>query len=70
MRRTNIRGHALQGEGKPWEDNGEGGYLRVYRSTGRALCECGAISTPLSTDSARKRWHADHKAAISTEGES
>jgi hypothetical protein len=36
--------------------------------TGVALCECGGTSPELDSDGARRRWHADHKQQVRTEG--
>lgn len=70
MRRTNIKGHALRSEGKPYVLGGDDQdpYVRnqTYQSGGYALCECGATSGWLSSDGRRKRWHADHKAQITS----
>jgi hypothetical protein len=61
MRRTNLRGHALRGEGKPWQDNGEGGWMSAPWNEGHALCECGETSGWIWSDTARRKWHARHK---------
>jgi hypothetical protein len=67
MRRTSLCGHALRREGKaftrrntaaPWES--------IRGHIGRGLCECGEASEVEWTDAARKRWHAAHKAEVST----
>jgi hypothetical protein len=64
MRRTNLHGHALRSEGKPYEPGETSPWLRVYGSrTGVALCECGAVSPVLESDAARKRWHRDVRKA-------
>ena len=63
---TQIRGHGLKAEGKPYADNGEGGWMHLYQQhVGRGLCSCGATSEVLESDAARKRWHKDHKAEVS-----
>lgn len=62
-KRTAIRGHALQYEGRAvvWDDEFPG-YLRLlYASQGSAACECGTHSPVLPTTAARQRWHAVHK---------
>ena len=65
MRRTSLPGHALRGEGKPYERGEEHPWVRVYGTrTGVALCECGQTSAVLESDAARKLWHADHKTAV------
>jgi hypothetical protein len=66
MRRTALRGHALRGEGKAYVPAGEGLWERagLPADLGRALCECGAVSDWHVSDAARKRWHAQHKAAV------
>jgi hypothetical protein len=63
---TRLPGHALQHEGKPYEPGETHPWLRVYGTgTGVALCECGAVSPVLGSDSARKQWHRDvHKPAV------
>ena len=62
---TQIRGHGLQSEGKPYGDSGEGGWMHLYqRHVGVGLCSCGATSEVLASDAARKRWHREHKAAV------
>jgi hypothetical protein len=64
MRRTNLPGHALRSEGKPYLAC-RSGWDRVTDSwTGRALCECGWTSAVLSSNGQRKRAHADHKAGV------
>ncbi len=47
----NVPGHTLYQEGRGF-----------YGPAGR--CSCGATSQPLTSDAARKRWHADHKAEM------
>jgi hypothetical protein len=64
MRRTNIRGHALRGEGKAHLPGDEEPWILVWGYSGCALCECGAASAVERSDAARKRWHAEHKAII------
>ncbi len=65
MRRTSLRGHALQSEGKPYAPGETSPWLRVYgSSTGVALCECDETSPVLSSNGARQRWHAAHKEEI------
>ena len=68
MRRTNVRGHALRGEGKAYRAAGPDDetdapvYLRGH--IGRGLCECGAMSDVEWSNAARQRWHAAHKAQV------
>jgi hypothetical protein len=64
MRRTNVRGHALVGEGKPFTPGDEEPWIRVWGYSGCAVCECGAASAVERSDAARKRWHAEHKTII------
>ena len=73
MRRTNIPGHALRGEGKPYtRRNSDAPWEHIgnvhNRWHGVALCECGAVSGALDSDAARKRWHAGHKDEIRRDG--
>lgn len=79
MRRTNLPGHALRSEGKPYVPNPDTDYYAMHdpdypwRRTpgnefvGVALCECGETSAELGSDAARKRWHAGHKEAVINE---
>lgn len=70
MRRTNLRGHALRSEGKPYKRDDEGRWVRVSfgqftgSGPGVALCECGETSLVLESNAARRRWHARHKDAV------
>jgi hypothetical protein len=70
MRRTNLPGHALQSEGKPYRRSDEENWVRVSverrpgSHIGVALCECGETSEVLESDGRRKAWHRDHKEAI------
>jgi hypothetical protein len=57
---TQIPGHGLQAEGKPYTDEGHG-WVRVLVGDGVGLCSCGATSEALASDAARKRWHQGHK---------
>lgn len=72
---TRLKGHGLQSEGKPYEDDGRGGTRRtdIYGSPpGFGLCSCGARSDVLDSDYARRVWHRGHKAEVraAAEGES
>lgn len=71
MRRTALTGHALRSEGKPYQLGEESGALdvRAPGAGGFGLCECGISSSWLTSDGARKRWHAAHKEAIRREGD-
>lgn len=69
MKRTAIRGHALQYEGRAAEPDSIGPswpLLRLtYKSEGVAYCECGAQSPVLPSTAARQRWHRNiHKAEV------
>lgn len=66
---TRVPGHALQHEGKPFVDGGEGEWSRTYYAAGVALCECGETSPELGTDAGRKRWHTAHKDGIREAGD-
>jgi hypothetical protein len=60
---TQIPGHGLKSEGKPYGPGttGYGGHMRIAGRVGYALCSCGEISPDLESDNARKRWHKEHK---------
>ena len=63
MRRTNLRGHALRSEGKPYARSDGGIWARVSylpSGPGVALCECGAASPVLESNAQRKAWHGRH----------
>ena len=65
MRRTALPGHALRSEGKPYQLGDESAPdVRAPGPGGYALCECCTSSSWLTSDGARKRWHAAHKEAI------
>ena len=63
MRRTALKGHALRSEGKPYArgSDEQEPWIRTGAWSGVALCECGETSPVLTTDGARRRWHAGHK---------
>jgi hypothetical protein len=70
---TRLRGHGLQSEGKPFEDDGRGGTRRteLYGGpVGFGLCACGERSGVLDSDYARRVWHRGHKDEVraATEG--
>jgi hypothetical protein len=65
-----IKGHGLvnEGVGYPPTELPET-ILRRYwcmyhDQNGVALCRCGAVSDPLPSNAARKRWHREHKRQI------
>lgn len=62
---TQIPGHGLQAEGKPfeWEARADR-WRRADGREGHALCSCGEASESLDTDAARKRWHVVHKEQV------
>ena len=65
MRRTNLRGHALRGEGMAFEPSDEEPWVTAWRGwTGAGLCECGATSPVLDSNRARKAWHSRHKEEV------
>lgn len=67
MRRTNLRGHALRAEGGAFLPSDEQPWVRHLSNIGYGLCECGATTSAMEyTDAARKRWHAAHKAEVTT----
>jgi hypothetical protein len=80
MKRTAIRGHALQDEGAAYHEHPNYDYIgntdtHVSRycsdtpsNLGFALCECGSQSEVFSTTAARRRWHAEHKVYIKDVG--
>ena len=74
---TRLAGHTLRSEGMPfvWVDWGTGfDWRQASGWTGKGICSCGATSDELTSNNARKRWHADHKAqmraALGEEGRS
>ena len=73
MKRTALRGHALQHEGgamEVWDPRSYSPEINgqkvgpTYEPIGKALCQCGEWSPVLPSTAARKRWHTDHKAAV------
>lgn len=68
--RVLVKGHGLINEGTGYEPGWPPeAYLRRFWTMahdrgGVAVCWCGAISDPLPSDAARKRWHRDHKANL------
>jgi len=59
MKNTRLIGHGLRNEGAAFVKLDDGRWRRVdsSRRAGFGLCECGAHSEWLDSDSARKRWH-------------
>lgn len=55
-----VYGHALQREGAAYDL--EHGLWDPGVTEGAAVCQCGAMSGPLPTFRARKKWHREHKA--------
>lgn len=72
MRRTALRGHALQHEGRACEPaNDRFGLELTRQSEGVAICECGVASPTLPSTAARQRWHREvHKPEVRARGES
>jgi hypothetical protein len=65
---TRVAGHGLMGEGAPYDDNlMRRGWWASTGGEGRARCQCGAVSEVLSSASARKAWHRQHKAELSSQ---
>ena len=65
MKNTRLKGHVLLREGDPFDHRKR--MIRALHNTptpGRAMCECGAMSKVLPSGGARKRWHKEHKAAM------
>ncbi|MGC5012555.1 hypothetical protein ACLQ2R_17465 [Streptosporangium sp. DT93] len=62
MTPNRLPGHTLSSEGAAfaWTTNG-GRYVRTTGRRGVALCSCGETSSTLDSNSARKRWHREHK---------
>lgn len=64
---TRLKGHGLQSEGKPFEDDGRGGTRRteLYGGpVGFGLCSCSARSDVLGSNYERQVWHRGHKAEV------
>lgn len=64
---TQIPGHGLQAEGKPFIPGKSQdvynlpGWTRAEGKLGHGVCSCGASSDELGTDAGRKRWFDVHK---------
>lgn len=67
---TRVAGHTLEREGAAHDDQGRLAYSSyvVTSGTGRGMCSCGELSDVLHSGAARKRWHAEHKAAATERG--
>lgn len=68
MKAQIVRGHGLLNEGVGYPP-GIRDLVQRYRyifhdPRGVGGCSCGAISPPLPSNAARKRWHKAHKAEI------
>jgi len=61
---TRLSGHTLYAEGKPCVPDAKYAYNLVDGPVGRGLCSCGEQSPELGSNSARRRWHRDHKEAV------
>jgi hypothetical protein len=67
---TAIRGHGLINEGVgyspsvPPETLLRRYWYSAHDVNGVAVCRCGAVSPPLPSNAARKRWHKAHKADV------
>ena len=63
-----VPGHTLRAGGHALErTHGRGRdavWVRSASRVGPGVCSCGATSGELRTDSARKRWHQDHKLGL------
>lgn len=57
-----VAGHGLLREGWPYGDDGIEMFFKD--DTGRGKCKCGAMSEPVETIAARRRWHREHKEAM------
>jgi hypothetical protein len=63
--KTLVKGHTLRFEGMAlYDDDGSGIY--GWSRTGRGECSCGERSPVLESNAARKRWHREHKAEVSS----
>jgi hypothetical protein len=68
--KTRVAGHTLCGEGKAYVYEGDEVHREQYDGStkGYGVCSCGITSRWLLSNAARKRWHAEHKAAITAAG--
>lgn len=61
---TLVKGHTLLGEGQGYDSNGKRTWTYHPERHVHGQCSCGALSPPLPSNGARKRWHAEHKQQI------
>lgn len=60
-----IKGHALVREGAAFDMHGMPAWHGTTAGTGRAMCECGALSEELPSGAARRQWHRrEHKPSV------
>ncbi len=65
-----VRGHGLLNEGtgykagQPIDIYLTRLWLAAHDVAGVGICRCGAVSDPLPSDAARRRWHREHKLAV------
>jgi hypothetical protein len=66
-----VSGHGLQREGRAHDEAGRyiGTSYGPGEPLGYGLCECGAMSPPLDSTAARRRWHVGHKDEVLAERE-
>lgn len=62
--KTLVKGHTLRQEGAAYVEESAG--TRRGGWVGFGLCSCGARSEVLDGNNKRKRWHREHKAAMSS----
>lgn len=62
-----LTGHGLSSEGGPFDEFGRSISLWRNGGTGRAKCECDALSEVLDSKTKRQEWHRQHKAAVRAE---
>lgn len=63
--KTLVSGHTLRYEGAPFDDEGRRATAFSTGGRGRAKCSCGELSPVLDSGYQRKRWHREHKKAVS-----
>jgi hypothetical protein len=67
---SRVAGHSLEREGAAYVVDDRGRVVRQAMNTvggyGRALCSCGQMSDMLGSGAARKAWHREHKAEVSS----
>ena len=64
---THVEGHALQGKGAAFSQDGERLFPGKTGGWGHGLCECGQICADTGTAKARKDWHKKHVAKVARE---